>query len=36
MTSQTGNPLIIGAFVLPASQYLGGNAEMASFVMMRA
>jgi hypothetical protein len=35
MTSQTGNPLIIGAFVLPAAQYLGGNAEMAAFVMMR-
>ena len=35
MTSQAGNPLIIGAFVLPAGQYLGGNQEMASFVMMR-
>ena len=35
MTSQAGNPLIIGAFVLPAGQYLGGNQEMASFVMLR-
>jgi hypothetical protein len=35
MTSQAGNPLIIGAFVLPAGQYLGGNTEMASFVMLR-
>lgn len=33
MSSQPGNPMIIGAMVLPASQYLGGNAQMASFVM---
>ncbi len=32
-TSPAGNPLIIGAFVLPASQYLGGNQQMAAFVM---
>ncbi|MEP0824070.1 MAG: hypothetical protein HRF40_01140 [Nitrososphaera sp.] len=32
-SSAPGNPLIIGAFVLPASQYLGGNQQMAAFVM---
>lgn len=32
-SSPTGQPLIIGAFVLPASQYLGGNQQMAAFVM---
>lgn len=35
MTSQTGNPLIIGAFVQAAGPYLGGNAEMAAFVLPR-
>ncbi len=33
MSSQAGNPMIIGALVLPAGQYLGGNAQMAAFVM---
>lgn len=36
MSSQPGNPMIIGALVLPAGQYLGGNAQMAPFVLMRA
>ncbi len=35
MSSQPGNPLIIGAFVLPASQYLNGNEAMRSFVIPR-
>ncbi len=35
MTSQVGNPQIIGANVLPVSQYLGGNAQLAAFVMPR-
>lgn len=34
MSSQPGHPMIIGALVLPASQYLGGNAQMAPFVRM--
>jgi hypothetical protein len=32
-SSPVGNPLIIGALVLPASQYLGGNKQLASFVL---
>jgi hypothetical protein len=35
MSSQPGNPLIVGAFVLPSSQYLGGNQEFAQFVLLR-
>lgn len=35
MSSQPGNPLIIGAFVLPASQYLNGNEAMRAFVIPR-
>jgi hypothetical protein len=34
MSSQTGNPMIIGALVLPAAQFLGGNSQMAPFVMI--
>jgi hypothetical protein len=34
MSSQAGSPMFIGALVLPAGQYLGGNAQMAPFVMM--
>ncbi len=36
-TSQSppGNPLIIGAFVQPASTYLGGNPALRAFVMPR-
>jgi hypothetical protein len=32
-SSPTGQPVIIGAFALPASQYLGGHPEMQSFVI---
>jgi hypothetical protein len=34
MSSQAGNPMFIGGLVLPASQYLGGNQQMAPFVML--
>jgi hypothetical protein len=33
ISSPTGNPLIIGALVQPAGQYLGGNPHLASFVI---
>lgn len=32
-SSPVGNPVVIGALVLPASQYLGGNQQFASFVV---
>lgn len=35
VTSQTGNPMIIGATVLPAGQYLGGNQQFAPFLVPR-
>jgi hypothetical protein len=35
VTSQPGNPLIIGATVLPAGQYLGGNPQFVPFLMPR-
>lgn len=35
VSSQAGNPLIIGATVLPASQYLGGNQMFNAFVVPR-
>jgi len=34
-SSPAGNPAVIGAFVLPASEYLGGNAQMKEFVVPR-
>lgn len=33
MSSGLGNPMVIGAVVLPASQYFGGNAAMSAFVL---
>lgn len=36
MSSPASCPMIIGANVLPASQYLGGNAELSRFVLVRA
>jgi len=32
-TSPTGNPVVLGALVQPASQYLGGNQQLAAFVV---
>jgi len=35
VSSPIGSPVIIGGFVLPASQYLGGNQQLNVFVMPR-
>jgi RNA polymerase sigma factor (sigma-70 family) len=33
LTSPIGSPQVIGAFVLPASQYLGGNPQLSALVV---
>lgn len=34
VSSQAGNPMVIGALVQPASQYLGGNPQLAHYVLL--